>query len=438
MIFNLFIFIKLLKLQIGRKKQDEIESKIDNLYRQNLDLIVQNKELLNEVNNKSEYTKTLEHLFMFILDFFMKKNDNSGVSGAAPGGCGTSHGLTQATSNVGSVGGTINHFNTTNAAECFNHIIDKSKELFKELREGNPITTPLATITSSLPLNTVKSGSINGFPMLEPPSKIEDNEGKSTSLGAGNLNNINNNINNLMLPEHTVSTSNSTIGINNNMGQNINTNNLTSPLQLMNQNSNYSSGNLLNNLNNNYNYGNYAQMNQMNSNYSNIFSGNQNPENLNQNNVNSPRNSLNLDNLSNFNLPLGLYNNNISDFFDNNQEMKMSRKSSSFSLVPNTNVINNNLNTNNNVYDEMNFRNDFSNDNNIENIVNNINNNTGTTIINNNKNRKNSNYTKKSTKNLKREKFSNDYEQQKQAFTPRSEKTKFIIKNEEKIKNNYK
>jgi len=379
----------------------------------------------------------------------MKKNDNPGASGATPGGVGnTSHGLAQTTSTVGSVGGTQNHFNTKNAAECFNHIIDKSKELFKDLRDVNPITTPLATITSSLPINNVKSGSINGFPMLEPPSKIDDGDGISTNLGAGNFNNINSNINNLMLPE-TVSAVNSTVGINNNLGQNLNSNNITSPLQLMNQNSNYSGNSLLNNLNNSYNYGNYHQLNHMNSNYSNIFSGNQNPENLHQNNVNSPRSTLNLDNLSNYNL--GLYNNNISDFFDNNQEIKMSRKSSSFSLVPNNNVLNNNIN--NNVYDEINFRNDFSNENNIENIGNNINNNNSanTVIINNNKNisnnlnRKYSNYNKNMkivkkeslflNENEQQKQALNENEQQKQAFTPRSEKTKFIIKNDEKINN---
>lgn len=63
-------------LHVGRRKQDEIEHKIDSIYRQNLELITQNKTLLNEINNKTEYTKTLEQLFVFILEFFMKKNDN--------------------------------------------------------------------------------------------------------------------------------------------------------------------------------------------------------------------------------------------------------------------------------------------------------------------------------------------------------------------------
>ncbi len=75
MLSNLYSnFLK--SLHVGRKKQDEIEHKIDSIYRQNLELITQNKTLLNEINNKTEYTKTLEQLFVFILEFFMKKNDS--------------------------------------------------------------------------------------------------------------------------------------------------------------------------------------------------------------------------------------------------------------------------------------------------------------------------------------------------------------------------
>lgn len=133
-------------MQVGRKKQDEIEHKIDNLYRQNLELITQNKSLLNEVNNKSEYTKTLEHLFMFILEFFMKKNEPST---------------------------TANPFTTKTASDCFNHILDKSKELFKDIRDVNPIPNPLGNINNLSNLNNLnnlsglRSDNIKNLPMLE-------------------------------------------------------------------------------------------------------------------------------------------------------------------------------------------------------------------------------------------------------------------------------
>lgn len=68
----------------GKKKQDEIDKKIECLYKQNLELIAHNKTLLSEINNKTDYTKTLEQLFVFILDFFMKKNENSDLHGAFP------------------------------------------------------------------------------------------------------------------------------------------------------------------------------------------------------------------------------------------------------------------------------------------------------------------------------------------------------------------
>lgn len=67
-------------MHLGRKRQNDIETKIDCLYKQNLELITQNHNLLTEVNIKSEYTKTLEHVFAYILDLFVKKNSNENNS----------------------------------------------------------------------------------------------------------------------------------------------------------------------------------------------------------------------------------------------------------------------------------------------------------------------------------------------------------------------
>ena len=64
-------------LNMGKKKQDEIDNRLDGIFRQNLELIAQNKTLLREIYNKTEYTKTLEHFFIFILEIFKKKNDST-------------------------------------------------------------------------------------------------------------------------------------------------------------------------------------------------------------------------------------------------------------------------------------------------------------------------------------------------------------------------
>lgn len=79
---------------------------------QNLELISQNKVLLNEMTNKHEYTKTLEKLFMYILEYFLKKPN-----------------------------GDVNSFNQSgiikkeNPTDCFNNIFDRAKDAFPDRKE---------------------------------------------------------------------------------------------------------------------------------------------------------------------------------------------------------------------------------------------------------------------------------------------------------------
>jgi hypothetical protein len=137
-------------LQTGRKKQDEIESKIDGLYKQNLELISQNKTLLAEINNKTEYTKTLEQLFMFILEFFTKKNEG---------------------------GSTVPSFSTNPKAssDCLNTIIEKSKDLFTKDRD---VSNSFANINKPnypmlMPEESVKFSSIHASPTIFPKQDLD-------------------------------------------------------------------------------------------------------------------------------------------------------------------------------------------------------------------------------------------------------------------------
>lgn len=131
---------------MGRKKQDDIEDKIDNLFKQNLELISQNKTILAEINNKAEYTKTLEQLFMFILEVIMKKNDGTPAGNA----------FTSFKSNL----------------EGFSSIFEKTKDLFNtETRDTN--------LLSNIP--NFKSN----YPMLDcSKTNVEDNSKFLPSLQA--------------------------------------------------------------------------------------------------------------------------------------------------------------------------------------------------------------------------------------------------------------
>ena len=249
------------------------------------------------MNNKSEYTKTLEHLFMFILEFFMKKSDGGSVP--------------------------PNPFNTKNASDYFNHIIDKSKELFNE-RDNQPIQA-YNNFTSFNTLNNIPGGaSKTSIPNIMDRLKFEEysNNYNLSNLGGINWNNgVNMNVNqpqnpaqnlygNLMLPQ-TGFSPNKDLGVGVNNLNNPNIGNIghlgNSGLKLNKQNSNYSLPNI---------QGNSVH----------------NMSNFNMNNLNSGGHSnFNLDNISNFN-----YNHFNSDFFDHGSqnEIKMSRKGSAFSAVP--------------------------------------------------------------------------------------------------------
>eukprot|EP00340_Litonotus_pictus_P012586 CAMPEP_0170534154 /NCGR_PEP_ID=MMETSP0209-20121228/88894_1 /TAXON_ID=665100 ORGANISM="Litonotus pictus, Strain P1" /NCGR_SAMPLE_ID=MMETSP0209 /ASSEMBLY_ACC=CAM_ASM_000301 /LENGTH=578 /DNA_ID=CAMNT_0010833101 /DNA_START=638 /DNA_END=2371 /DNA_ORIENTATION=+ len=67
-------FIK--TLQLGKRKQDELEDRIMKMHSKNLQLIAQNKVLLKDTNKKLEYTKKLENLFMIIMDYYMNNKPN--------------------------------------------------------------------------------------------------------------------------------------------------------------------------------------------------------------------------------------------------------------------------------------------------------------------------------------------------------------------------
>lgn len=139
-------------IHLGKKKQDDIESKLDNLYRQNLELISQNKTLLSEISNKTEYTKTLEQLFMFILEFFMKKNENN---------------------------------QHTRGQDYFNNINEKVKDLiFNQNLKDNKENEFLNNITQ----NPNKTSTNLAFPMIADSSKYH--QSPHSSPNPFKLNNI--------------------------------------------------------------------------------------------------------------------------------------------------------------------------------------------------------------------------------------------------------
>lgn len=115
---------------MGRKKQDDIENKIDNIYKQNLELISQNKSLLTEINNKTEYTKTLEQLFMFILEFFSKKNESIN-SNSLNSYANIKHSGFSGINNLNNFNPSNNNLNI-GSKEYINNILEKSKDLFKD------------------------------------------------------------------------------------------------------------------------------------------------------------------------------------------------------------------------------------------------------------------------------------------------------------------
>lgn len=120
------------------------------MYKQNLELISQNKTLLAEINNKTEYTKTLEQLFIFILDFFSKK---------------------------GETGPSVQTFSNAKSADVLNSIIEKSKDLFKEreVTSNNNFNTkqnlPMLTAEES-----VKFPSIHASPSIFPRQDMDHSQ----------------------------------------------------------------------------------------------------------------------------------------------------------------------------------------------------------------------------------------------------------------------
>lgn len=58
-------------MQLGKRKQEDLENRILQLHSKNLQLINENKHLLKNVKKKTEYTKRLENLFILILDQYM-------------------------------------------------------------------------------------------------------------------------------------------------------------------------------------------------------------------------------------------------------------------------------------------------------------------------------------------------------------------------------
>lgn len=325
-------------------------------------MITQNKLLLNEVNNKSEYTKTLEHLFMFILEFFMKKNESNNATTAA----------------------STTPFNSKNASDCFNHIIDKSKDLFKDIRE-NSITTPLATLTSNFSNNN------KSYPML-------DNKDAYNNTNHNN-NNINNGISNFSFNENGSNNITNTFS-NYNNNSNININNIKQEDNLM--------------LPDTRSFG-------FQSNY-------------NSNIEKSP--SLNLDNASTNNLMLNknlsgysgnnFYNNfnsynHFDNFFDSN-ELKLHSRKSSFSAVPKENFSEFNINNvPSPLRSDAGFKRDFNNSNFTSNKnLANLSNVGNTDLSNNNK--------LESVKNTPKLSRKDSYISNEEVLNPRQNRTKLIYK----------
>lgn len=74
-------YLRLIKL--SKKKQDDIEIKLNTLFKKNCRLINENNSILNEVNNKTEYSKSLEQLFYSIIDLLISKKSESSLGGTS-------------------------------------------------------------------------------------------------------------------------------------------------------------------------------------------------------------------------------------------------------------------------------------------------------------------------------------------------------------------
>lgn len=72
-------YLRIIKL--SKKRQDDVDIKLNSLMKKNNQLINENKSILNEINNKSEYSKSLENLFYSILDLLITKNSDSSLGG---------------------------------------------------------------------------------------------------------------------------------------------------------------------------------------------------------------------------------------------------------------------------------------------------------------------------------------------------------------------
>jgi hypothetical protein len=81
-----------------------------------------------------------------------------------------------------------NPFTTKTASDCFNHILDKSKELFKDIRDVNPIPNPLGNINN---LSGLRSENVKNLPMLEDGNNFyikKDDEKLGLPQAINNLN----------------------------------------------------------------------------------------------------------------------------------------------------------------------------------------------------------------------------------------------------------
>lgn len=65
------------KAKRNEKKQNEIESKINILNNANNNLLSENKVILQEISNKTEYNKKLESIVLFVIELLFKKPSNT-------------------------------------------------------------------------------------------------------------------------------------------------------------------------------------------------------------------------------------------------------------------------------------------------------------------------------------------------------------------------
>lgn len=61
-------------------RQLKIENKIENLNEKNMELLTQNKVILQEISNKTEYNKKLESIVLFVIELLIKKPKNEKFS----------------------------------------------------------------------------------------------------------------------------------------------------------------------------------------------------------------------------------------------------------------------------------------------------------------------------------------------------------------------